>query len=141
MMSPSMNVLLAQETLSIAPASGVFDVDAVAKTIAGLGFSFRDEADPSRFVISSDAKPRETFAARRRADPSSPFPYVLLVTVTPGEMIVSPVADHPGLRALSEKFLTWVTSTYQCKIDNEFGTDVATLPEPAVTTPQVQRPG
>lgn len=115
--------LLDEETLDFKRVSGVFDVDKVAAAIADIGFSFRDESDPSMFVISSEAKAREIFQARRRADPSRGFPYVLLVQVRPALISVDPVADG-ALRDLSRQFIDWLTTTYKCRVSNEFGTDL-----------------
>jgi hypothetical protein len=129
-------MLLAQEMLTFNPVAGSFDIDKVAEAIAGIGFPFRDEINPARFVISSDAESRDIFKKERLANPKAPLPFVLLVTVHPNEIIVSPIDDDPNLRAVSQKFVEWLTNTYECEVFNEFGTDIATLPEPEASPPQ-----
>jgi len=66
-----MDDLLAQEMLSFTPLAGTFDVEAVAWRVGATGYSFRDESDPSHFVISSDAASRDVFQAARRAADST----------------------------------------------------------------------
>jgi len=122
-MSLSMDTLVRQEQVRFTPKAGVFDVDRIAAAIAGMGSSYRDEADPSKFVLTSDDESRDEFQARRRADPSSRFPFMPLVTATPGEVTVSPIANHPDLRALSIQFLEWLTTTYDCRLEEETGAD------------------
>ena len=122
-MNPTMDQLVRQERLRFVPTTGVFDVDQIATAIAGIGSSFRDEADPSRFVLTSDDESREEFQSRRRADPSSRFPYMPLVTATPAEVAVSPISNHPDLRDLSVQFLEWLTTTYDCKPVEDSGAD------------------
>lgn len=108
--------LVGAETLVFAPLHGTFDVEAVAAAIAGIGYSFRDEADPSRFVIASDERGRDTFQARRRADPRARFPYAPLVRATPEQITVSPIGDHHAMREVSLEFLRWLTTTYPVRL-------------------------
>lgn len=129
-MTANMNVLLAQEMLKFTPVSGKFDVDAIAAAIGGVGFSFRDAADPATFVMSSDAESRDAFEARRRADPTSPFPYVPLAEVYPEKVLVWPIVNDAQSRDLSRQLLEWLTASYDCRITNDSGADVADLPEP-----------
>jgi hypothetical protein len=127
-MIPSVDTLVQQEKLVFTPVSGTFDVDQVADAIAGIGFSFRDEADPSRFVIASDEASRNTFQERRRKDPNSRFPYVPLVRATPEQVALSPMPDPEQLRDLSVQFIEWLTSTYDCRVSDPFGTDLSAPP-------------
>ncbi len=124
-MTPSIDQLLEETTLAFAPREGAFDVDAVAATIEGLGFSLRDERVPARFAVFSDAAARDACRSAMRADASVTFPYVLRISVRPEVMSVWPVADQEELRALSARYLEWLTSTYDCRITNEFGTDMS----------------
>jgi len=125
-----MEDLLRQDLLVFRPRTGVFDTEAVAAHIAGLGFSFRDAADPTRFVVTADAAARDDFQAARLADPDSSFPYVLLIEVTPERIAVSPSAFEDE-ETLTRDFLTWLMGRYACDIFNEEGTD---LSEHAVVT-------
>ena len=98
-MNPAIDDLLAQEMLSFTLVAGQFDVESLAAAIAGIGFSFRDATDPSRFVITSDAQSRDYFQAARRADPESLFPRVVVLQVTPDEVLVWPSTTMDSLRA------------------------------------------
>ena len=102
-MNPAIDDLLAQEMLSFTLVAGQFDVESLAAAIAGIGFSFRDATDPSRFVITSDAQSRDYFQAARRADPESLFPRVVVLQVTPDEVLVWPSTTMDSLRALSRE--------------------------------------
>lgn len=125
-MSRTREQLLDEETLDFVPRSGEFAVDAVAEAIAEIGFSFRDETDPSMFVVCSEEESRTIFQARRREDPSEGFPYVLLIQVSSGKVSVDPMPDSP-LRDLARQFIDWLTSEYECNVINEFGTDLTPL--------------
>jgi hypothetical protein len=123
-MNPALDTMVRREQLRFTPNAGEFDVGRIAAAIAGIGASFRDAADPSKFAIFADPESRDAFQARRRTDPASRFPYTPLVTATPTEVIVSPIASHPDLRALSLQFLDWLTTTYDCRLVEE-GADAA----------------
>jgi hypothetical protein len=129
-MTPAVEVLLTEDSLFFTPLSGKFDVEAVAAAIAGIGFSYRDEVEPSAFAIFSREEDRDACRAARRADPTSTFPYVLLVTVRPSVAVVFPVASQEDLRVLSVQFLEWLMANYECRIENEFGTDMALVTRP-----------
>ncbi len=124
-MTASIDELLAEEVLTFFPKSGTFDLETVASTIAGIGFPYRDVIEPTAFAIFSNAEDRDACREARIADPTSSFPYVLLVTVQPDEMVVYPVSSHPELRAFSVQFLEWMLQTYDCRIENDFGTDIS----------------
>ena len=98
-----------------------FDRDAIAARIADLGYSFQDEADPTMFVVASDANSRDTYRERRRQDPSRGFPHVLLIRVEPGEVTVYQSATAKFLD-YSREFVPWLVSHYPCRVTNEFGT-------------------
>ena len=69
-----MDDLLAEEIVTFMPLSGTFDVETVAAAIAGLGFSYRDEIDPSSFAIFSEAEGRDALKARIAPIPRPRFP-------------------------------------------------------------------
>ena len=139
-MTPAMDDLLAESALTFTPLSGKIDVEAVAQAIAGIGFSYRDEIEPSGFAIFSTKEGRDECQAARRADPESTFPYVLLVTARPDVVDVFPVASQADLRALSVRFIEWLMSTYECRIENEFGTDMSKPRPPKQDMPQGTQP-
>jgi hypothetical protein len=116
-----MEELIDQEMLVVSPVAGAFDVKEIAARIAATGFSFRDATEPSRFVISSDAASRDRFLARRRADPERGFPRTLMVDARPDAVLVWPVAGFAPLRALSEDFLAWLTTTHECRVESDDG--------------------
>lgn len=132
-MTAPTDVMLDQVMVVFQPIEGTYDLAVVAGFVEKLGFAFRDEADPSTFVVSSDAESRDTFQARRRADPSGLFPRVLRVVATPGEILVFPAAYAPGLRALSQQVLEWLVETFRSRVTGEFGDDLlgAGTTEPA----------
>ena len=123
-MIPNIEELLAEENLTFTLKSGTFDVELIAAAIAGIGYPYRDELNPSCFAIFSAPKWRDDCRARRLADPSSTFPYVLLVADKPHSVRVYPVSSQEDLRVLSVQFLEWMLSHYTCRIENEFGTDM-----------------
>lgn len=125
-MSDSLDQLLGEETLDFRPSSGSFDLDAVASRIAATGFSFQDEADPSMFVICADQQARDTFRARRLADPAGGFPYTLLIQATPDLVSVDPMPDDT-LLPLARDFVQWLASRYRCRVTNDMGTDLTAL--------------
>ena len=51
--------------------------------------------------------------------------------VRPDAVLVFPPGDDAELRALSVQFLEWMMNHYQCRIMNEFGTDMSE-PRPKV---------
>jgi hypothetical protein len=121
-----MDELLKQECLVFTPITGSFDTEALAAWIGGLGFSFRDEAEPAMFVVSPDAESRDLFQQRRRADPESDFPYMLLVELDPDQITVwpSPLEDlEPLQRQLVERLL----AARPCRIESEYGKDLTPL--------------
>lgn len=112
--------------LDITPKRGSFDVERIAARVAELGMSFRDEHDPSRFVVTSDAAARDAFQAARRADPEGRFPYVLLIGATPERVFVAPSmfeADEP----LQIEFLGWLAQNFLVRIDDTNGEEVTEL--------------
>jgi len=116
--------LLEYERLTFVPRQGVFDVDSVAAAIGGIGFPFRDEADRAMFVVSPDAGSRDVFLARRREDPESAFPYVLLIDAKPDEITVWP-SHLPGVPPLASQFVHWLLATTPCRISNDEGNELA----------------
>jgi len=118
-----MDKLPQQERLEFVPCNGSFDIHAIAAAIARLGFSFRDDTDPTMFVVSPDSQSRDTFQTRRREDPESAFPYVLLIKAEP-ERITVWTSAIPGIEPLTTEFLRWLLASYRCRITNEEGTDV-----------------
>jgi hypothetical protein len=127
-MSPALDDLLAEESLNFTPLSESFDVERVAAAIASIGFSYRDEIEPSAFAIFSTEEGRDALRDARRADPTSSFPYVVLATVRPDVVVVFPAADEPELRVLSIELIQWIMDNYACRVENEFGTDMSVLP-------------
>jgi hypothetical protein len=115
-MLPDVETLLTWDEVTLRPASGAFDVAKIAAAIEGIGFPFRDSADPSRFVITASPESRDQFQARRAADPKSGLPFVPIVAVGGSEVTVSPIANHPALRDISAEFLNWLTSEYACEL-------------------------
>ena len=118
-----MDKLLQQERLEFVPSNGSFDIHAVAAVIARLGFSFRDEADPTMFVVSPDSESCDIFQTRRREDPETAFPYVLLIKTELARITVWTSAI-PGVEPLTAEFLHWLLANCSCRITNEEGTDV-----------------
>ena len=114
------DTLLDEEFLEFTPKTGGFDMEAVVKEIAELGFSFRDEADPERFVVTADEELRDEFQRRRREDPESPFPYVLLIRVTRERIVVSP-STFEDEKPMTRRFVEWMLATYPCHVRNEYG--------------------
>ena len=133
-MTTARDDLLVEENLTFTPLSGSFDVETVAAAIAGIGFPYRDPFEPSAFAIFSKAEARDACSEARRADPSSSFPYVLIVTVRPDEIVVYPEGKQDDLRALSLQFLEWILANYKCRIENDYGTDVSEPPPPKEVT-------
>lgn len=121
-----MEALLAEEFLAFTPLSGTFDVAAVEREIARLGFWFRDEADPTRFVVTNDQELRDEFQRRRREDPDSPFPYVLLIRLTPERIVVTPSTFNDE-KPMTRAFVTWLLATYPSRISNYYGLDLTPL--------------
>jgi hypothetical protein len=138
-MTPAMDVLLTEDSLYFTPLTGTFDVEAVAEAISKIGFPYRDEIDPSAFAIFSKEEDRDACRAARRADPTSTFPYVLLATVRPTVVAVFPMASQEDIRVLSIQFLEWLMANYECRIENEFGTDMASLTQPK-ENPEIETP-
>lgn len=118
-----MEALLDQQELYFQPLSGEFDVERVAEIIAPLGFSYRDEAVPAIFLVFDDAESRDVCRERRRQDPNSELPYVLLISVEPEEILVDQFGG-PQFREYSRTFLTWLIANYKCRVRNEEGTDL-----------------
>lgn len=119
-----MHSFFEQAELHIEPENGsTFDVEAVAARVASLGYSFRDETDPAMFVIAKTEEARDTFRARRKEDPESSFPYVLLIRAEPG--IVSVYQDVGGAYLeFSRDFVPWLLSQCPCRVRNESGTSL-----------------
>jgi hypothetical protein len=114
---------LEQETLRFVPLSGTFDETLLAERIGTLGFSFRDVADPSTFIVAESAEARDSYAERRLQQPEGGFPYTLLIEITPNQVLVTPpISDE--LRPLWREFVTWLVGQVPCRVINEFGTDV-----------------
>ncbi|PTL85696.1 hypothetical protein [Vitiosangium sp. GDMCC 1.1324] len=129
-----MDELLEQQELYFTPLSGEFDVERVAEVIRPLGFSYRDEAVPSIFLIFRDGESREVCRARRQSDPAAPLPYVLLIRAQPDEILVNQFAG-PEFGPYSRAFLEWLLANYECSVHNEEGTDLtAGLPKPEPTS-------
>jgi hypothetical protein len=124
-MTASIDELLAEEVLTFFPKSGTFDLETVASAISGIGYPYRDVIEPTAFAVFSNAEDRDECQNARIADPTSSFPYVLLVTVQPEEIVVYPISSHPELRAHSVQFLEWMLKTYDCRIENDYGTDIS----------------
>ncbi len=139
-MIPAMDDLLAEGVLTFTPLSGTIDVESVAAAITGIGFAYRDEIAPSAFAIFSEEDARDACKAARRANPSSTFPYVLLVTVRPDVVIVYPAVANPELRTLSMQLIEWLRGTYACRIENEFGTDMSEPRPPKEESPMEESP-
>jgi hypothetical protein len=123
-MTPPLDLLLAEGTLTFNPRTGEFDTDAVAKAVAGIGSSYHDKADPTVFALFVDPEAREACRAARAADPNDSYPYVPLLTVHPHEIMLFTAGSDAPLLALAGQFITWLTSAYDCRIENEFGTDM-----------------
>ena len=128
-MTTPMDQVLEAELLVIEPDGAPFPVALVAERIAATGFSFRDETELTRFVVSSDEPSRDRFLQRRREEPETGFPYTLMMDVTPERILVWPVAGFPPLRALSADFLSWLTATVPCQVADDDG---AAFPQPLV---------
>lgn len=112
--------------LDIVPVSGTFDVEAIAARIEQLGFSFRDKEDPSRFVVTTDAATRDFYRERRRADPDSDFPHLLLIGVKPKGIFVAP-SMFEDEEPLALEFLGWLSKVYRCRISDANGTELPGL--------------
>ena len=124
-MSPErMDVLLRQAVLDFTPVKGGFDPDLVARSIADLGVHFRDPVDPRIYVVTSDAALAQEFEARRKADPEAALPPTLRISVSPERIFVGPSAFEEEA-PLTRTFITWLTSTYECRISNDEGVDLA----------------
>ena len=121
-MAVDMDRLLAQDMLSFTKVSGDFDVEELAAGLAGIDYSFRDEARPERFVLAPEAGTRDQIAAARRADPNSPFPMVLNIEAHPDEVMLWPVSYQLELAALSRRVIEWLLATYKCTVENDVGT-------------------
>lgn len=121
-----MDILLNQEQLRITPADGgAFDVDAIAATIEGIGASFRDEADPRKFLLFEDAESRDEGLQERRADPSGPLPYVLVIVAQPDEIIVA-LAAGDDFWPQATAFLQWFGPAYpDSRVTNQNGVDLS----------------
>lgn len=118
-----MDQLFEQEELHFEPTGTTFDVDKIAARIATLGFSFRDESDPAVFVVASDAESRDVFQSRRRADPDSGFPYVLLIRGEPKRVTIYQLVGGEFLD-YSREFVPWLLGEYSCRICNESGLEL-----------------
>jgi hypothetical protein len=114
------DTLLDEEFLEFTPVSGTFDMDAVARESTKVGFWFRDESDPTRFVVTADEELRDEFQRRRREDPESAFPFVLLIRATPERIVVSP-STFEEEKPMTRAFIEWLLATYSCRIKNEYG--------------------
>ncbi len=118
-----METLLDEEFLEFTPKTGAFDTDAVEREIAKLGFWFRDEAEPTRFVVTADEEARDEFQRRRKDDPESKFPYTLLIRVSPDRIVVSP-STFEAEKPMTRSFIEWLMSAYPCRVRNDYGIDL-----------------
>ena len=114
---------LVDETLRFIPLSGSIDVGVLGARIETLGFAFRDEADPTTYVIAATEAGRDAFRAGRRADPEGGFPYTLLVELTDKQALVTP-PGNPALHDAWRQAVEWLLAAAPCRVINEFGTDV-----------------
>lgn len=137
-MTLAMDDLLAEDMLTFTPRSGSIEIDKVAGAIAGIGFPYRDEADPSVFALFSDEAGRTACRDARRADPASPFPFVPLITVRPEVVVLYQQTEQSDLLALSAQFITWLTGAYDCRIKNEFNVDMADRPPREPSAPETE---
>ncbi len=126
-MTPPLDLLLAEGTLRFYPRAGTFDTDAVAAAIGQIGSAYHDAADPTVFALFTDPSARDACRDSRSADPSTSFPYVPLLTLHPDEIALFTAGADAELLDLAGQFITWLTATYDCLIENEFGTDMETL--------------
>ncbi len=120
--------LLEQDVLTFTPRAGEFDMDALAAGLAAIGSSFRDETRPERFVLTPDIATRDALRDARRADPASPFPFMVNVEAHPDQVLVWPATYLPELKALSRQLIEWLTTAYECDIENDDGTDMSDRP-------------
>jgi hypothetical protein len=118
-----MEAFLNQQELYFTPLSGTFEVERVADAILSIRLSVRDEIVPSMFLIFLDEESRDVHLARRRSNPSTPLPYVLLIQVEPHEICVDQFAGRDHAEQ-SRTFLTWLANNHACRLRNEEGTDL-----------------
>ena len=114
---------LVDETLRFTPLSGSFDTEALGTKVAALGFTFRDKADPTTYVIAATKAGRDSFHADRLADPEGGFPHTLLVELTPERALVTPPGSAE-LQPMWQQAVEWLVAATPCRVINEFGTDV-----------------
>lgn len=123
----ALDALMAEALLTVTPAKGTFDAEAVIGAVTGLGPHFRDPVDPTIFVLSTDNALLTEFEARRKADPEAMLPPSLRIAVAAAEVVVGRSAfeeDGPMTRA----FLSWITAAYPCRIVNDEGADPLARP-------------
>lgn len=123
-----MDRMLDQEMLTFTPRAGSFDVERLASGLSGIGFPFRDEVHPERFLICATEKARAYFQAARRAAPSSPYPRVVNVDIRADRVNVWPASYHPALREVSRQVLEWLAADRDCDVVNEDDVDMTRLP-------------
>lgn len=107
------------EALFFEPRNGVFDTLQVTEYVSRLGHVRADSDKPGRYLVFTD--PEEA----RRYDggpPGTRTPFVLIVWVSPEQISLALLCDEQGL-ALARQFAAWVTSLYDCRIEDDEGED------------------
>jgi hypothetical protein len=123
MIDPGLLAQLDEDELRFVPRHGVFDTEAIARHLATLGFSFRDEADPEMVVVAATEEERDVLQARRRKSPEDGFSYVLLVQLTPDAITVFPSGDAEYAE-LSAGVIRWLVATDPCRVFNDSEVEV-----------------
>jgi hypothetical protein len=123
MIEPELLAQLDEDELRFVPREGAFDTEQIAKHLASVGYSFRDEADPEMIVIASTPEVRNILQERRRKAPDGGFSYFLLVQLTSQEITVFPAADG-DYAELSASVIRWLLTTYPCRVFNDNETEV-----------------
>jgi len=118
-----MDRLLEEDELYLTPLSGNYDMDRVAEAIMPIDYAIRDEFLPSTYLLFLTETDRDAFMAERRADPNSSLPYVLIIDVTPKQVVIHRFApsEHD---VQTRRFLAWMADNYpHSSLYNEAGAD------------------
>ena len=117
---------LDEDELRFVPREGAFDTEQIAKHLASVGYSFRDEADPKMIVIAaSTPEVRNILQERcRKAPDGGTFSYVLLVQLTSRGDQRLPCCHDGDYAELSASVIRWLLTTYPCRVFNDNETEV-----------------
>jgi hypothetical protein len=114
------------EEIHFYPRTGSFDLAAAAAAIEPIGYSYRDKHVPWMFLVFDNPESRELCRQSREDDPAASLPYVLMLRVEPDEVYLNQFGG-PRFFGYARDFVTWLLATYDCRVFNDFGTEITDL--------------